>query len=106
MVLLQIADELAVPGTCVPVAPETSPTAGVPLNGPLLLPSVSVLKFHVAKVTGLAHEDGGAGLLLTTNVSEPVLPVSMVELINRLFVVLIYVPSVEAVTVMAMVQVP
>lgn len=59
---------------------------------------------QVARATGVVQEDGGEGRELTINVSEPELPVSVVPM-NRLPVVLLYVPLVEAVTVIAIVQV-
>lgn len=71
------------------------------------LPCPVVGKLHVASVTSLPTQvDGGAGLELTASVSVPLLPVSVVELINRLFVVSTYVPLLAAVTEIAIVQVP
>ncbi len=52
----------------------------------------------------VVQEAGAAGLEVTTRVSEAELPVSVVP-INRLPVVLGYVPSVEAVTLTLIVQV-
>jgi len=48
--------------------------------------------------------DGGVGIEVTTNVSEALLPVSVVP-IKRFPVVLLYVPFVDEVTVTAMVHV-
>ena len=65
----------------VAVAPETSPTTRVPVNGPLSVPVVSPLKSKEARSTGEAQEDGGGGAELANRVSLAVLPVSVVVLI-------------------------
>ena len=52
----------------------------------------------------VVQDVGAAGFEVTTSVSEAELPVSVVP-INRLPVVLLYVPSVEAVTLTLIVQV-
>jgi len=76
-----MADELPVLDPYVAVAPETviSPDTRFPANGPILEPVERLLKSHVASVTGLVQEDGGAGgggVLLTVRVAVAVFPVS------------------------------
>ena len=55
-------------------------------------------------MVGVVQDEGGDGVELTTNESEAELNVSVVS-INRLPVVLLYVPLVEAVTLTPIVQV-
>ena len=103
LVLLAIPEVDPVPAPYVAVAPVAVPPR-VPVKGPVLVPVVRLLKFQVAIVVGVVHEDGGAGAELTIKVSEAVSPVSVVSIFSVL-VVLLYVPAVLEVTVTAIVQV-